>query len=417
MARRPHRVLFLHQNFPAQFRHVAQALDRRPDVEVLAVTREGNALPRIVRTLVYPHRPDPTLFEHPVAEHFAKRTARGLAVARFLASLKASGYEPDIVVGHGGWGETLFVRDVWPKVRLILHAEFYYAAEGSDVDFDPEFAPALDVDPLVRARVRARNVAMTQALVDADLGIAPTAFQASTFPPSLREKILIAHEGIDTALVSPRPDATLTLTIPAAGRTLTLGPGDEVVTFVNRTLEPYRGYHVFMRALPEILARRPQARAVIVGDAAGGYGPAPPKGSTWKDVFLREVGPRLDLARVHFVGRLTYEAYLAVLRIAALHVYATYPFVLSWSMLEAMSAGALVLASETAPVREVLRHRENGLVFPFFAPDVLAERAIAALADRADSDRLRTAGRQSIIETFDLVSICNPRLERIILDR
>ncbi|CAO4163450.1 glycosyltransferase [Methylorubrum populi] len=416
MPRRPRRILFIHQNFPAQFRHVARALAGRPDTEVLAVTREDNLLPRIVPTLTYPYRPDPDSFGHPLAEHYAKRTARGLAVASFLTTLQASGYVPDVVVGHGGWGETLFVRDVWPRARLILHAEFYYAAEGADVAFDPEFAPVSGDALAFRARVRARNAAMIQALVDADLGLAPTVFQASTFPSHLRSKIAVVHEGIDTAVVAPRIGISISLRLPPEGRTLTLNPGDEVLTFVNRNLEPYRGYHVFMRALPAILAARPDLRVIIVGDDQGGYGPSPPAGSTWKEIFLREVASALDLSRIHFVGRLPYATYLAVLQISRLHVYATYPFVLSWSMLEAMSAGALVLASDTAPVREIISDGENGLLFPFFAPETLAERAIDALRDAGGHDVIRKAARKTIVDGYDLTSICLPKLAQLIRD-
>jgi glycosyltransferase involved in cell wall biosynthesis len=403
------RILFIHQNFPGQFIHVAHALKREGRHELLAVTHEGNERERLIPTRTYGFTPKP-LKAAPFVDHYAQRVARGLAVADLLVTLRREGFAPDLVIGHGGWGETLFVKDVWPRTKIILHAEFYYDPDESDVGFDREFGPDPDADIAVRFRVRTRNMAMLQALSDADLGVAPTRWQASRFPKHLQGKIAIVHEGIDTDRARPDPGASVKLNRDG----VSLRPGDEVVTFVNRNFEPYRGYHIFMRALPEILERRPNARVLLVGGNGVNYGAAPPNGESWRKIFFDEVRGRLDVGRIHFVGKLTHPNYLRVLQISAAHAYLTYPFVLSWSMLEAMSAGALVIGSATPPVEEVIAHGRNGLLFPFFEPATLAERVIGALADLNAHAPLRQAARRTILDHYDLRRNCLPRWLQLI---
>jgi glycosyltransferase involved in cell wall biosynthesis len=399
------RVLFLHQNFPGQFVHIARALhDAGHDVR--AVTDAQNQRPDLVPTLRYRFEGDASA-NHPLAAHFASRVARGEAVANAMLQLSATGYVPDIVIGHPGWGETLFVKDVWPRTRLIVHAELYYSPTGADTDFDPEFA-AMSFEH--RQRTRMKNAAMLTALADAEFGVTPTRWQGSSFPRELRRKIAIIHEGIDTDLV--RPDVGAQVAVDDGQRVLT--SGDEVITFVNRNLEPYRGYHIFMRALPAILARRPRARAVIVGGDSVSYGPAPPAGQTWARKFFEEVKGTLPLERVHFLGKVPYPTFCALMQISSAHVYLTYPFVLSWSMLEAMSAGALVIASRTAPVEEVLRHGENGLMFDFFDAGALVETVVGALAQPRDYAELRIRARNTILERYDMRRRCLPQWQSFI---
>lgn len=317
-----------------------------------------------------------------------------------MQRLRSEGYTPDLVIAHGGWGEALFVRDVWPRARVIQHAEFYHAAEGADVGFDPEFSPA---SFSIRLQIRTRNAVMAQALLDADRAVAPTRWQASRFPPDLHPKIAVVHEGIDTDLA--RPDSTASVTL--GRRNVVLRAGDKVVTYVARHLEPYRGYHVFMRALPAILARCPDARVVIVGSDGAAYGP-PPHGTTWKRRFLDEVRGRLPMDRVHFVGQVPRPLFLRLMQVSAAHVYLTYPFVLSWSMLEAMSAGALVVGSRTPPVQEVIEDGCNGVLRDFFDVDGIADAVTEALLDSKRFEPLRKAARQTIIARFDLRRVCLP---------
>ncbi len=396
------RILFLHQNFPGQFLQVSTALRQQGTHELLALVPAGHDRAHIIPVRIYPFDPRHTRTNVPLTKYFTDRVARAAAVAGVLRALQNEDFTPDLVVGHGGWGETLFVRDIWPRCQILLYAEYFYSPEGSDVDFDPEFPPP--GDDSLRMELRMRNASMTLALLDADHGIAPTAFQASLFQATLREKIVVLHEGIDTDLICPARDTEVGL--DRAGHRMRVG--DEVITFVNRDLEPYRGYHVFMRALPRILQRRPNARAVIVGGDKVSYGPPPPSGGSWKYVFFEEVRDRLDVDRVHFVGHVSHRALLKLLCVSAAHVYLTYPFILSWSMLVAMSAGALVIGSRTPPVEEVITHGRNGILCDFFDVDGIADAVVDALAHQDRYRPLRDAGRRSVVERYDARTVCVP---------
>lgn len=399
------RVLFVHQNFPGQYRHVAPALAARPGTEVVALgINPAPALPG-VRHVRYTVAGRSTPGIHPPAADFETATLRGEAAARAALALKAEGFVPDVICGHSGWGETLFLKDVWPRARLLTFAEFFYSATGADSGFDPEF-PAREGAAF---RTRARNAGQLVAFEASDRLVSPTAWQASRIPAAFRDRLTVIHDGIDTDLL--RPDASARITL---GRDrLSLGVGDEVVTFVNRNLEPYRGYHSFMRALPEILRRRPKARAVIVGGSDTSYGARPPAGRTWREIFLDEVKAELDLSRVHFVGKIPYRDYVDLLQVSAAHVYLTYPFVLSWSMLEAMALGACIVGSATPPVQEVIRQGENGLLVDFFSPAEIAEAVVGALADPALVAPLRAAARRTAL-AYDLKRICLPAHLRLI---
>jgi glycosyltransferase involved in cell wall biosynthesis len=399
------RIVFLHQNFPAQFVHIARDL-MAAGHELVAIVPETHRLPTPVPLRRYMFRLPAV--PSPLLDHHAHCVARGASVAVALRQLDLEGFQPDVVIGHGGWGEALFAKEVFPRARLLLHAEFCYAAEGADVGFDPEFPVS---NPLLsRMRVRTRNTPMLEAMLAADLAIAPTHWQASSFPDVLHAKMAVLHEGIDTARAHPDRNATIAL----ARQNIVLHPGDEVVTFIARNLEPYRGYHQFMRALPRILAERPRARAVIVGGDGVSYGHSPPHGGSWKEHFLKEVAGDLDMARVHFLGRVTHNALLRIMQISAAHVYLTYPFVLSWSLLEAMSAGALVVGSNTPPVEEVIAHGRNGLLCDFFDNAGLARLVIDALSDQERYAALRQAARRTIVERFDLYTVCLPQWHRLI---
>ena len=396
-------ILFVHQNFPGQFLHLAPALAARGH-RVAALTDEGNQRPSAVAVHRYRSpgtRPDPAVTR--LATSFAEASERGLRAARAARALRDQhGLMPDLIVGHSGWGETLFLRDVWPQARLIVYAELYYAARGLDVGFDPEFGPVTDD----RAHaVTARTAHHALAMAQADAAITPTAFQAGTFPPCFRDKITVLHDGIDTDLLRPDPQARLTLPDGTA-----LAAGDEVLSFVNRNLEPYRGFHTFMRALPAVLAARPGARVVIVGGTGVSYGSPPPGGGSWKDALLAEVGAGLDLSRVHFTGRLAYADFVRLMQVTRVHCYLTVPFVLSWSLLEAMSAGALIVASRTAPVAEVIADGVTGRLVDFPDPAALASALASSLADPARDLPLRQAARAAMQRHYDLHRVCLPRL-------
>lgn len=386
-------ILFVHTNFPAQFRYLAEVLAADPAHRVAAIGSQTAGQLRGVRLERYHFHDVGHAAVHSFARRFDAEARRAEQVLYALIGLESSGFVPDVIVAHSGWGETLPLRAKFPRARLIVYCEYFYREHGQDVHFDAEF-PQFGVDGMTY--LRAKNASQLLALAECDLGLSPTAWQRSTYPAEFQGKIAVVHEGVDTEVV--RPDARAAFHLPS-GHALTAET--EVLTFVARNLEPIRGYHVFMRALPAILSARPWAQVVIVGGDGVSYGPTSPDGRTWKDVFWSEVAPHLDARRVHFVGSLGYGSYLQLLQISRAHVYLTYPFVLSWSLIEALSAGCLVVGSDTAPVREVIRHGDNGLLVPFFDTVGLARTAIAALAEPRRFDGLRRRARETAINGFE----------------
>jgi glycosyltransferase involved in cell wall biosynthesis len=395
------RVLFVHQNFPAQYRHVAPALAKRGDTVVALGENAGEALPG-VRHLRYKPPPSAGAKDtHRYVRRFENAVYRGQQVARAALTLKARGFSPDLVCCHPGWGEGLFLRDVWPDAKLLYYFEYYFRSAGGDVGFDPQGAE-VSIDDA--GRVRTLNATHLMSLEQADWGQTPTQWQCSRFPDWAQARMSVVHEGVDTHAIRRRGEASFAL---ADGRTL--NRGDEVVTFIARGLEPYRGFPTFMRSLPEILARRPAAHVVLVGGDEPHYGSKPPGGGTWKEALLAELDGRLPLERVHFTGKVPHGALLDLLSLSAAHVYLTYPFVLSWSMLEAMSCGCLVIGSATAPVQEVIKDGTNGLLVDFFSPDAVAASVVRALSEPEAMAPLRAAARRTVQERYDLREVCLPQ--------
>ena len=392
-------ILFIHQNFPAQYKHIAAALVSHGH-EVTALCIENNPAPAGVKVFRYAPKRGNTPNVHPCVQDTETKIIRGEACFLAAKQLRDQGYVPDLICAHPGWGEALFIKEIWPQVPLLSYFEFYYHPHGADVGFDPEFPSSENDAP----RLMAKNLANLMNLEQCDAGVSPTAWQKSTHPASFQHKIRVIHEGVDTDAIRPAADTTINLDGGIA-----LRPGDEVVTFVNRNLEPYRGCHSFIRAIPEIQRRRPQARIVIVGGDGVSYGSQPPAGTTWKAHFLREVADQIDGSRIHFVGTIPYNAFIGLLQVSACHVYLTYPFVLSWSMLEAMSTGCLVVGSRTQPVEEVITHGENGLLVDFFSPSEIAEQVVQALASPGDFTAIRQRARQTIVDRYDLKRICLPQ--------
>ncbi len=395
------RILFVHQNFPGQFPHLAPALSARGH-EVMALTAAGNRRPSPVPVVHYSYqKPN---FDRSISRHvanFADRAERGAAVAVAAEKMRAKGYAPDLVIGHFGWGETLYLKNVWPSSKLALYAEFFYHPRGLDADFDPEIQRPGLAGNIITTTLQAP---LLLAMHSADAAIAPTRWQAETFPAHFQERISVIHDGIDNERLSPNRAAQITV-----GSHI-FRPGDEVLTFVSRNLEPYRGYHIFMRALPAILRARPNAHVIIVGGQEAGYGPLHGSRKPWKQIFLDEVKQRLDLERVHFLGTIPYASFVNLMHVTRAHAYLSYPFVLSWSMLEAMSAGALVVGSATPPVLEVIRHGVNGLLVDFFAVERWSASLCEVLGEPEKFAALRQAARQTILDGYDLKRKCLPRM-------
>lgn len=394
-------VLFVHNNFPAQFQHLARFLSQQPDMQVAAVgsmTARPLDNVKLVKYALTDVDVSPT---HPFARRFDLECHRAEQVLYALTSLASSGFAPDVIIAHPGWGETLPIRAAFPKARFIVYCEFFYGSSERDVGFDPEFS-ATGMDGHVSLHLK--NAATLLALSECDDAFAPTRWQRSTYPAGLQSKIAVLHEGIDTETIRPSPKASIRL---PSGKILSAK--DEVVTFVARNLEPLRGYHVFMRALPRIMAERRNAHILMIGGHGTSYGALPPKGTTWQSLFLGEIAAEIDMNRLHFVGHLPHADYLHTLQISSAHVYFSYPFVLSWSLLEAMSAGCVVVGSDTSPVREII-NGENGFLVPFFGVEQLADRVIDALAHRDRYGGIRQMARRTIIDRYDLKQVCLPAM-------
>jgi len=391
------RVMFVHNNMPGQFRHLATALGQDPNHQVAFVTRRREGQIPGVQKLVY--EPERVAGEatHHYVRGFENAVLHGQQVVRQCQALAQAGYIPDVTVVHPGWGEGLFLREVFPHTAIVNYCEYYYQAEGGDVGF---LSPA-DLDDL--CRLRARNAQLLLALEACDIGWSPTHWQKSRHPLDLRHKIRVLPDGVDISQCRPDPDVAVQL---PSGRQFRYG--DEVITFVARHLEPYRGFHTFMRALPALLAARPNAHVIIAGAEVGGYGARPDPGQTWRSMLEAEL--EFDRSRVHFVGWLEYQAYLSLLQISAVHVYLTVPFVLSWSFLEAMACGAVMVASDTPPVREVLSPGDNGFITDFHDPAKVAADIVSALIDprrRAVS----AAARRTVVEDYNLANCLDAQVQ------
>ncbi|WP_445947844.1 glycosyltransferase family 4 protein [Sphingorhabdus sp.] len=398
------KILFIHQNFPGQFKFLAPALaDAGHDVVAMTMQKVEQPTWQGVRLVPYAVSRGSTANIHPWLADFETKTIRGEACFRAALDLRDTGFTPDVIVAHPGWGESLFLKQVWPQARLGIYCEFFYRDEGADVGFDPEF-PAHDAGEVCRLQLKNLNNFLHFDVADA--GLSPTEWQASTFPEPFQSQITVVHDGIDTQALTPNPAVELTL-----NGNLTLTRDDEVITFVNRNLEPYRGYHIFMRALPDLLKARPKARVLIVGGDGVSYGAAPKDGQKWKDIFVQEVRGQIsdeDWARVHFLGNIAYQHFIPLLQLSRVHVYWTYPFVLSWSLLESMSVGCAIVASDTQPMHEAIRHDETGRLVDFFDPQGLVREVCDLLEDQAARDRLGAAARAFAQQTYDLKTICLP---------
>ncbi len=402
-------ILFIHQNFPGQFKSLAPALANMGHMVVAMTLRKiENDKWNGVNIITYTVSRGSSNDIHPWIADFETKVIRGEACFKAALELKSQGFIPDVIIAHPGWGESLFLKDVWPDARLGIYCEFYYHTQGADVGFDPEFPIKNTSDA---CRFRLKNLNTLAHLEIADATISPTHWQASTYQAHVRPRITVVHDGIDTNRVAPNSDVSITL-----NGQLTLTKNDEVITFVSRNLEPYRGYHVFMRALPEILKCRPKANVLIVGGDDVSYGAAPDKDiygtNSWKDIFAREVHQHIsekDWNRIHFLGRIPYEQFIPVLQLSSVHVYLTYPFVLSWSLLEAMSAGCAIVASDTKPLHEAIKDGETGLLTDFFDATELASRVCNVLDNPILRESLGKNAREFAKANYDLETQCLPQ--------
>jgi glycosyltransferase involved in cell wall biosynthesis len=406
------RLLFVHQNFPGQYRHIAPYFAAQGGHEVVAVGEKTNVVSQRVQF------PGVKLMGYDVPKlEPAKVTSfnqsvvraihRGRTVARGCLQLQRTGFRPDVVFTHLGWGEALFLKDIFPEARVLLYCEFFYRAIGGDVGFDPEY-PSSKESVL---RLRVMNAPLLMSLDASDWGHAPTRWQQEQFPAHHAARMSVIHDGVDTDLVSPAAGARFRL---PDGRTLT--QADEVVTYVTRNFEPYRGFHIFMRAIPAIQKRRPKAHIVMVGGDEVSYSPRLAAGESYRARMMKEMQGKIDVKRLTVLPRIPYTDYVNLLRVSSAHVYLTYPFVLSWSLIESLSAGCMVVASRTPPVQEVIRDGENGLLVDFFSTEAIAERVDEALRNPERAKAMREQARRTAVEGYDLRRVCLPAQVRLVED-
>jgi glycosyltransferase involved in cell wall biosynthesis len=390
METRPVRVLFLHNNYPAQFGQFGQYLAME-GCDVTFMTQRKGATAENIDVVVYRDREQKP--EHKVGHPFLANA--GSAVVTGTSALEVAlhlrhekGYRPDVIMAHSGWGPGLFMKDAWPEAAYVGYFEWFYKGDADDVTY----LRGPDRPPLENARERVRNIPILTDLTSCDLGIVPTRYQRDQFPDLFHGKLHVLHDGIDTQYFEPMDPGRIEL----AGRTFTVD--DEIVTYVARGMEPYRGFPEFMAALAEVQKRRPNLQAIVVGEDRAAYGRPPASGKTYKEEALQSLD--LDLERITFTGLLARSAYRDVLRLSSVHVYLTVPFVLSWSMMEAMSTGCLLLGSDTAPVREVLAHGKNGYLTDMRSAARLADDLEYLLATGEEHGDLRRSARQTILDRY-----------------
>jgi glycosyltransferase involved in cell wall biosynthesis len=393
------KFLFVHQNFPGQYLHILRSLLEDNKIldgmhEIVFMTEPNNNHLAGIRKVTYARPPKSSDAVHPDADDFDIAMRRAEAAAIGARKIKMLGFTPDIIIGHHGWGELLNLVDVFPGVPILGYFEFFYKTENADVNCDPEFP----LDPNRFSGVRAKNAINFQALALRQHGQVPTRWQLSTYPQWVRKSLNLLEEGVDLTLCRPDP--------AASRRTLKVGamrvpPGQKLVTYVARNLEPYRGFHTFMRALPAILAARPDVMISIVGGDDISYGAPHPHGP-WREVLLAELRGQLDLSRVHFLGKVPYEKHLKLLKRSNAHVYLSYPFVASWSLREALACGCAVVGGDTATVTEFIRHNENGMTVPFLDSAAIAQTVLKLLEDEKLAARLRSAARADAERRLDL---------------
>lgn len=393
------KFLFVHQTFPSQFRYLPRYLvSIKQEVRALTVNL-NQEIPGVINH-VYQRTKECNSGTFPWAVPAEDRVISGYSAAKRAVEMRdKEGFTPDVIFTHTAWGEEMFLRQVWPEAKIIGFFEYFHSPHDLGVGYDPEFP----VTEQMRWSVTAKSMGDLLSLNEADVGYCPTVFQKNTYPAWSHSKLSVVHDGIDTDLYRPIEDVSLEVD------GLKLTRQDEIITFVTRNMEPLRGFHSFMRALPEVLKRRPNARVLIAGhDSLGGYGPLRKDGQTHKEVYWNEVKDQLDQSRVHFLGTVSQPVVQAIYNLSSVHVYLTYPYFVSWSVLEAMSSGAVVLGSNVASVREHIKDDLNGYLVDMLDPLDVADRIQAILDERGSTRQLalKKLARESMIATVGFTSVC-----------
>lgn len=396
------RILFIHRNFPAQFLNLASFLAQNPQNEIYFITaREENTI-KNVNKIVYKPKVKSTSNTHIYLQEYEEWILHGQAVAECAIGLKNKGFVPDIIYGHH-WGGDLFIKDVYPEVPYLCYLEWYTNAYNSDLDFDKE--KKLTFDNLCQIRIK--NSPKLTSIMACEHGVTPTYWQLKQYPEIFHQKISVIHDGVCPNFFHPDPEAKLV--IPEIN--LDLSDAKEIVTYATSGMEPYRGFPQFMEAASIIQKRRPDCHIVVGGYDGSFYSGKRPDGKTYKEYMLETLS--LDLSRIHFTGFLSYKNYLKLFQSTHAHVYLTYPYVLSWSILEAMATGCLVIGSDTEPVREVIKDGENGLLADFFSPTQIADRVDEVFAEPERMKIIKENARKTIVEKYSVQRLLAEQVDLI----
>lgn len=385
-------ILFMHRDYPAQFKYLVLALANDPNNNIMFITEDKTLEINNVKKFVYTPL-QKTCESHPYLNFSDEILCHARGAMKVLQDIKKTGVKLDIIYGFGFWGLNMFAKDVFPDVPVLSYCEWFYNSVGADVGFDGQ----VYTDD-VRAQIRFKNATMLVGLCSCDAAITPTQWQKEQFPKEFHDKIRVIHDGIDTNTCAPNPNAKFLI----KDKNLELGISDEVITYGTRGMEPYRGFPQFMEAAEKLLKKRPKAHIVIAGADNSYYGPKPQKG-TYKEHMLSKL--KMDLSRVHFVGGLSFSDYINLLQISSVHVYATFPYILSWSILNALATGCCVVASSTPPVLEVIKDNYNGLLYDFYNIDQLVEKVEYALVNQDKMQVIRANARQSILDNYEIMKM------------
>lgn len=397
------KILFIHPNFPGQFKNLAAHFGADKNNEVIFICRIPNQLqiPGVRKIIAAPAAFKKKATTHQYLQEFESGVYRAQNMWRVLRQIKNKGFIPDVIYAHSGWGDGMFIKDLYPESKYISYMEFYYHSQGADVGFNKDIPVSEDLI----AKTRVRNSINLISLVSADWLISPTKWQANLHPSDFYHKLSVIHEGIDTNKIKPGwPTENLY-------RELGIPESAEIITHIERNFEPYRGFEQTMQAIEILCQKRPKAHFIMIGGDEVSYSAKLPGQETYREHIMKKV--MVDKSRIHWLGKVPYSKYLEVLSASHAHIYLTYPFVLSWSFLEAMAMECAIVASNTQPVLEVAKDNQHVLFVDFFDSNQIADKVIELLEDRKKAKLIGQNARKHILKHYSL-DVILPKYVKII---
>lgn len=390
-------ILFIHRGFPGQFKYLAAVLGNDKNHNVYFITNSQEGQIAGVNKIYYKLKNQASGKCHPFLNFYEEALLHAKAVANEAQKLKQRGFKPDVIYGFAGWGSTMFIKEIFPDVPLLCYFEWFGRTKNSVFDFGGK-----ELSLEEKEKIMTENSHVLMSLYNCDAGITPTQWQKQQFPKEFHNKIQLIHDGIDVNTCQPNSQAKLLI----KDKNIELSLNDEVITYGTRGMEPYRGFEQFMQAAEIVLKKRPKAHIVVAGTDASFYSPQAVKG-TYKTELLKKLD--LDMDRIHFIGVLSFYDFINFLQISSAHIYSTVPYVLSWSILNAMACGCCVVASNTAPVQEVIKDNHNGLLFDFFDVNQLVEKVEYALdsqiKNKEKMQEIRKNARQTVLDNYALEKV------------